>query len=90
MPKTKQHGGKDNREVDEIQTTSVRNERATSMSQDIRGFSRSQSGSIKALIVDLKKIFDNKKLLDKVFAMMQKTVLMDSESMVRRVMSGII
>ena len=46
---------------------------------------------IKALKVDLKKIFNNNKLLDKVGAMMQKTsVLMESESIVRRVMSGLI
>ena len=51
---------------------------------------RALSGGTKALKVNLKKIFDNNKLLDKVVAMMQKTVLMDSESMVRRVMSGII
>ena len=45
---------------------------------------------IKALKVDLKKIFHNNKLLDEVVAMMQKTVLMDSESIVRRVISGLI
>ena len=44
---------------------------------------------IKALNVDLKKIFDND-LLDEGFAVMQKTVLMDSESIVQRVMSGLI
>ena len=47
-------------------------------------------GGIKALEVDLKKIFDNNKLLEEVVAVMQKTVLMDSESIVRRVMSGLI
>ena len=45
---------------------------------------------IKTLRVDLKKIFDNKELLDEVIAMMQKTVLMDSESIIHRVMSGLI
>ena len=45
---------------------------------------------IKALKVNLKKIFDNNELLDEVVAMMQKTVLMVSESIVRRVMSGLI
>ena len=45
---------------------------------------------IKVLKVDLMKIFNNNKLLDEVVAMMQKTVLMDSESIVRRVMSGLI
>ena len=47
-------------------------------------------GGIKALKVDLKKIFDNNELLDEVVAMMLKTILMDSESIVRRVMSGLI
>ena len=47
-------------------------------------------GGIKALNVDLKKIFDNNELLDEVVAMMQKAVLMDSESIVRRIMSGLI
>ena len=46
-------------------------------------------GGIKELKVYL-KIFDNKELLDVVVAMMQKTVLMDSESIVRRVMFGLI
>ena len=48
------------------------------------------SGGIKALKVDSKKIFDNNKLLDQVVAIMQKTVLMDSESIVRRVISVLI
>ena len=47
-------------------------------------------GGIKALKFDLKKISDNNELLDEVVAMMQKTVLMDSESIARRVMSGLI
>ena len=47
-------------------------------------------GGIKVLKVDLKKIFDNNKQLDEVVAVMQKTVLMDSESIFRRVMSGFI
>ena len=51
---------------------------------------RAWGGGIKALKVDLKKIFDNNELLDEVVGMMQKTVLMDSESIVRRVMSGYI
>ena len=45
---------------------------------------------IKAPKVDLKKIFNNNKLLDEVVAMMQKTVLMDSESIIRRFMSVLI
>ena len=39
-------------------------------------------GGIKALKVNLKKIFDNNELLDDVVAMIQKTVLMDRESIV--------
>ena len=48
------------------------------------------SGGIKALTVDSKKIFDNNKLLDQVVAIMQKTVLMDSESIDRGVISVLI
>ena len=47
-------------------------------------------GGIKVLRVNLKKIFYNNKLLNKVFAMMQETVLMSSESIIRRVISGLI
>ena len=51
---------------------------------------RALGGGIKALKVNLMKIFNNNELLDEVVAVMQKTVLMDSESIVRRVMSGLI
>ena len=47
-------------------------------------------GGIKALRFDLKKIFENNELLDKIIAMMQRTVLMGSESIIRRVISGFI
>ena len=47
-------------------------------------------GGIKALKVDLKNVFDNNELLDEVAAMTQKAVLMDSESIVQRVMSALI
>ena len=47
-------------------------------------------GGIKALKVDLKKIFNNNELLEEVVAAMKKTVLMDSESILRRVMFGLI
>ena len=50
----------------------------------------SLGGGIKALKVALKKIFYNKEMLDEVVAVMQKIVLMDSESIVRRVMAGLI
>ena len=48
------------------------------------------SSGIKVRKIDLKKIFDNDELLEEVVAVMQKTVLMDSESIIRRVMSGFI
>ena len=47
-------------------------------------------GGIKTLRKDLKKVFHNNELLDEVIAMMQRTVLMDSESIIHRVMSGLI
>ena len=46
-------------------------------------------GGIKALRFDLKKIFENNELLDEIIAMMQRAVLMDSESIIRRVISGL-
>ena len=46
-------------------------------------------GGIKALKVDLKKIFNNE-LLEEVVAVMQKTVLMNTESIIQRAMSGLI
>ena len=51
---------------------------------------RALDGGKKALKVDLKKIFDNNELLEEEVAMMQKTALVDSESIVRRAMSGLI
>ena len=45
---------------------------------------------VKTLRKDLKKVFHNNELLDEVIAMIQKTVLMDSESIIHRVMSGLI
>ena len=47
-------------------------------------------GGIKLLHGDLKKLFEEKEQLAEVIATMQKTVLMDSESITRRVMSGLI
>ena len=47
-------------------------------------------GGIKTLRKDLKKVFHNNELLDEVVGTMQKTLLMDSESIIRRVMSGLI
>ena len=51
---------------------------------------RALGGGIKALRFDLKKIFENNELLGEIIAMMQRTVLMDSESIIRRVISGLI
>ena len=48
------------------------------------------SGGVKALNVDLQKVLDNNELLDEVVAVMQKTVLLDSKSIVQRAMSGLI
>ena len=45
---------------------------------------------IKVLKFDLKKIFDNNELLEEMVAVMQKTVLINNERIVRRVMSGLI
>ena len=45
---------------------------------------------VKALKVHLKKIFDNNALLDELVGVMQKTVLIGSESIVQRVMAGLI
>ena len=42
------------------------------------------------LKIHLKKIFDNNALLDELVAVMQKTFLIDSESIVQRVMPGLI
>ena len=47
-------------------------------------------GGIKALRFDLKKRFENNELLDEIIAMMQRTVLMDSESIIQRVISRLI
>ena len=46
-------------------------------------------GGIKALKADLKKLFNDNEL-DETVALMQRTVLMDSESLIRRVISGLI
>ena len=50
-------------------------------------------GGIKSLKSDLKRLFNERsdeKLLNEIIAIMQKTVLMDSESLIRRVNSGLI
>ena len=47
-------------------------------------------GGIEALRFHLKKFFENNELLDEIIAMMQRRVLMDSESIIRRDISGLI
>ena len=47
-------------------------------------------GGIKALRFNLKKFLENNKLLDEIIAMMQRTVLMDSKSIIPRAISGLI
>ena len=47
-------------------------------------------GGIKTLRFELKKIFENNELLYKIIVIMQRAVLMDSESIIQRVISGLI
>ena len=47
-------------------------------------------GVIKTLRFELKKIFENNELLYKIIVIMQRTVLMDSENIIQRVISGLI
>ena len=47
-------------------------------------------GGMKALKNELKKLFKDKDLVNKVAGEMQRAVLMDSGSIIRRVMSGLI
>ena len=47
-------------------------------------------GRMKKLKSDLKELFDNEKELDKTVYDMQKTVLWESESIIRKVLSGLL
>ena len=47
-------------------------------------------GGAKQLKSDLKELFDNEKELDKTVYKMQKTVLWEMESIIRKVLSGIL
>ena len=51
-------------------------------------------GGMKEVLRDVERVFserlERKKLAEKAVAEMQKTVLMDSESMVRKVLSGLV
>ena len=42
------------------------------------------------IIRNAKKIFDNKERVRKIVGEMQKTILMDSESIIRKVLSGLV
>ena len=47
-------------------------------------------GEMKMLKTELKMVFNDQELVDKIAGEMQRTVLMDSESIIRRVISGLI
>ena len=47
-------------------------------------------GGIRQIIVDMGNIFENKNLLKRTICEMQKTVLMDSETTSRKVLSGLV
>ena len=47
-------------------------------------------GGIRQIIVDIGKFFENKVLLKRTVCEMQKTVLMDSETTLRKVLSGLV
>ena len=47
-------------------------------------------GGIKMLKTELKTVFNDQELVDKIAGEMQRTVLMDSKSIIRRVISGLI
>ena len=47
-------------------------------------------GGIRQIMVDMGKNFENKDLLKKAICEMQKTVLMDSETTSRKVISGLV
>ena len=47
-------------------------------------------GGMKMLKTELKTVFNDQELVDKIAGEMQRTVLMDSESIIRRVFSGLI
>ena len=47
-------------------------------------------GGIRQIIVDMGNIFENENLLKQTICEMQKTVLMDSETTSRKVLSGLV
>ena len=46
-------------------------------------------GGMKMLKTELKAVFNDQELVDKIAGEMRRTVLMDSESIIRRVISGL-
>ena len=46
-------------------------------------------GGIKALRFDLKNFFENNGLLEEIIAIMQRAVLMDGESIIQKVITGL-
>ena len=50
----------------------------------------SLGGGMKMLKTELKTVFNDQELVDRIAGEMKRTVLMDSESIVRRVISGLI
>ena len=51
---------------------------------------RALGGGMKMFKTELKMVFNDQELVDKIAGEMQRTVLMDSESINRRVISGLI
>ena len=47
-------------------------------------------GGMKMMKTELKTVFNDQELVDKIAGEMQRTVLMDSQSIIRRVISGLI
>ena len=47
-------------------------------------------GGIRQIIVDMGKVFENKVLLKRTVCEMQKIVLLDSETTLRKVLSGLV
>ena len=47
-------------------------------------------GGIKMTISEVSKLFENHENVERIVGEMQKTVLMDSESTIRRVLSGLV
>ncbi len=47
-------------------------------------------GGMRQITKDMEKVFENGELLKRIVREMQKTVLMDSETILRKVLSGLI